>query len=543
MPQRDPNKDQPSVASMDPSTARRLGQRIPGSVWNPSPGPSVPQVPIGNREPYMTALVLGGGGSKGAFQVGVLKYLYERQRLNPAIITGTSVGALNAAKLAEGPDAISELVRLWRGIRGDSDVYVGSQELGDLLDEIDRLKDEFKSEIGKGLIASYLLPFWLPLSDDDPFGTLLPGQWFINPPDIFGELKPYLNRIKGLCDQQPLINLINTNLNEDRIASSGIYLRVATVARDKGILRYVNEYGDLESPDGRILIKGRFNGGEPDAPSVIDGVIASAAIPLVFQPKRIAGVEYWDGAIREDVPVHKALQLGATDLTIVLTSPRKYKPGSLATLPSGINVNPVEYIMRAMDIMADEVFQNDLSSVLTVLDVLHELGWNSIQASMGRVNSFPLPRDPQSGLPFTIPTYKVIEPPFTLGEITSFEPEIIEANIELGEIVASFVYPLPDEDRLPNEDEKRIAITRWLMNKIESFGSTCSNDQQRLEQLQSMWERRTELGNSQVLKEALGRAGRTVEYGACYWKERFEAKLREYNGDRPLPLLVVEHPA
>lgn len=57
------------------------------------------------------ALVLAGGGSRGAFQIGVWKYLTERN-WKPDIICGTSVGAINAAWIGSGLD-VSSLIRLW----------------------------------------------------------------------------------------------------------------------------------------------------------------------------------------------------------------------------------------------------------------------------------------------------------------------------------------------------------------------------------------------------------------------------------------------
>lgn len=42
-----------------------------------------------------TALVLAGGASLGAMQVGMLRALYER-RIVPDLLIGTSAGALNA---------------------------------------------------------------------------------------------------------------------------------------------------------------------------------------------------------------------------------------------------------------------------------------------------------------------------------------------------------------------------------------------------------------------------------------------------------------
>ena len=46
----------------------------------------------------MRALVLSGGGSKGSYQIGVWKALRD-MNIKFDIVTGTSVGALNALML------------------------------------------------------------------------------------------------------------------------------------------------------------------------------------------------------------------------------------------------------------------------------------------------------------------------------------------------------------------------------------------------------------------------------------------------------------
>src|SRR5262245_34179317 len=71
----------------------------------------------------MNAIVLSGGAAYGAYEVGVLKALSERTGFDPSIITGTSVGAFNAAILAA--DSIARLEEVWRddipdnGFRGN----------------------------------------------------------------------------------------------------------------------------------------------------------------------------------------------------------------------------------------------------------------------------------------------------------------------------------------------------------------------------------------------------------------------------------------
>jgi NTE family protein len=58
------------------------------------------------------ALVLSGGAARGAFQVGVLRYL-ERHRWQPDLVCGSSIGAIHAVALGAGLNA-AHLERLWR---------------------------------------------------------------------------------------------------------------------------------------------------------------------------------------------------------------------------------------------------------------------------------------------------------------------------------------------------------------------------------------------------------------------------------------------
>jgi NTE family protein len=60
------------------------------------------------------ALVLSGGGGRGAFQVGVLEHL-ESIGWKPDIIVGTSIGSMNAAVYAVG--GIKQLQQMWDSIR------------------------------------------------------------------------------------------------------------------------------------------------------------------------------------------------------------------------------------------------------------------------------------------------------------------------------------------------------------------------------------------------------------------------------------------
>src|SRR6266568_2701951 len=65
------------------------------------------------------ALVLSGGGAKGAFQVGALDTLLNEQGLEFAVIAGVSTGALSAGMLAQGTGAAGQRAEL----EGLKDLY------------------------------------------------------------------------------------------------------------------------------------------------------------------------------------------------------------------------------------------------------------------------------------------------------------------------------------------------------------------------------------------------------------------------------------
>ncbi len=74
------------------------------------------------------ALVLSGGGSRAALQVGALRALMERG-FKPDFLVGVSAGALNAIFLAGngwGRDQMELLGKLWKGTRRQ-DVYPGGR--------------------------------------------------------------------------------------------------------------------------------------------------------------------------------------------------------------------------------------------------------------------------------------------------------------------------------------------------------------------------------------------------------------------------------
>lgn len=80
-------------------------------LWNVVPGREMNAQPQSGER---TVLVLGGGGGRGAAQLGVLRALAKRG-IEPDAVVGTSVGALNAAAIAAvGLEAAVPLLeRIW----------------------------------------------------------------------------------------------------------------------------------------------------------------------------------------------------------------------------------------------------------------------------------------------------------------------------------------------------------------------------------------------------------------------------------------------
>jgi len=128
----------------------------------------------------MRALVLSGGGVKGAYQVGVLcKWLYEDHR-SYDIMCGVSVGALNTSFLSQYKkgnerEAYNALLALWNTI-DDSKIY---------------------------------------------------KKWFLIR-ELAGIFKP------SLYNSQPLMDLVRAYLDTDKIKNSGIKLRIGAVSLESG---------------------------------------------------------------------------------------------------------------------------------------------------------------------------------------------------------------------------------------------------------------------------------------------------------------------
>jgi len=68
-----------------------------------------------------TGLVLSGGGSKGAFQVGALDYLMRRENVVFDFVSGVSTGSLQGAMVAQ--NQLTNLAKIWFNLKKNTDIY------------------------------------------------------------------------------------------------------------------------------------------------------------------------------------------------------------------------------------------------------------------------------------------------------------------------------------------------------------------------------------------------------------------------------------
>lgn len=226
-----------------------------------------------------TALVLPGGGARGAFQVGVLKAIAEllpKGTINPfGIISGTSAGALNSVVIASKARrfrvAVAELERVWGNFHCHH-VY-----------RTDRLT----------MLKSSL--HWLS-------GIVLGGLVVGMP--------------KSLLDNSPLRALLSRNVRFPRIQDSidKGWLDAVTVtaagygtARSKSFYQASSQHTDW-SRTRRTGRRCQLN---------LDHLMASVAVPMIFPPVRIDGEYFGDGAMRQATPLSPAVHLGADRLLVI----------------------------------------------------------------------------------------------------------------------------------------------------------------------------------------------------------------------------------
>ncbi|MEH6518874.1 MAG: patatin-like phospholipase family protein [Halioglobus sp.] len=225
------------------------------------------------------ALVLSGGGARGAYQVGVLKAiadLHSKDARNPfSIISGTSAGAVNAVALAASANnfrlAVKKVEKIWRSLHVNKVYKAGAW---DLLSGLGRLVGSlFNQGIGRGRP--------LALLNNDPLRELL-SQLI--------QFKNIQKRIDG------------GYLDAVGVSATG-YTSGECVTFFQGL-----ESMEKWRQGRRVGVPTTLN---------VSHILGSSAIPAVLPAEKISREYFGDGALRQLAPISPVIRMGATRVMVI----------------------------------------------------------------------------------------------------------------------------------------------------------------------------------------------------------------------------------
>lgn len=329
-------------------------------------------------------LVLSGGGARGAYEAGVLRYICEdlprETGVTPwiDIVCGTSVGALNACFVASTADvlgqSLSVLWQRWLELRADSLLAIRPLEV---------------LRFARSMIGGPPLPI-----ADDGSGI----------------------RRGGLIDTSALEKFVIDSVPWTRIAKvieagalHAVSVSATHVASGKTVV-FVDSAGELP-PWSR----------DPYVRAVRAHItpfhaLASAAIPILFPPMPIDGEWYVDGGLRQNTPLSPALRLGA-DRVLIVSLRYRAPEGSVETLaPVTAVPSPFFLAGKALNALLIDRVDYDLDR-LRRMNAIVDAGCDVMGASfLDRINERIAPAE---GAPLRRVRELLVRPSVDLGKVAS----------------------------------------------------------------------------------------------------------------------------
>jgi NTE family protein len=279
-----------------------------------------------NSSSTCTAIILPGGGARGAYQAGVLKAIGEllADETNPfPVICGTSAGAINAVVLAshahEFLSGVERLEHFWRSMRCE---------------------------------RIYRTDAWTVLKSGMRFaGTLLSGGLIRTNPRAFLDNMP----LRLFLQKKLQLEGIQTALEKDALRG------VAITASGYTCASAISYFQAQDGIDGwqRARRKGQATKLE------VKHLLASAALPIIFPAERIGNEYFGDGGMRMVAPLSPAIHLGANKILVIGTRDEKpdMPPESPTQYPSAGEIGG--YLM-------DSIFMDTLNADLARLNRINK---------------------------------------------------------------------------------------------------------------------------------------------------------------------------
>ena len=267
-----------------------------------------------SNEPNPTyALVLSGGGARGAYEAGVMYYI--RTRLPPEIAgqtlfriySGTSVGAINTSFLAATADDPlyqgARLRSLWQNLTS-ADIYrADTRALAGFI-----VKSGLMAATGVFGLSRYLSGKAGENGNGNPF--------------------PF----RSILDTTPFVFYLRRNVlwsalhrNVARRVIDGVTISATHMLTGR-LAMFLEKH-----PDARYQSGGHFPIETMLSPKHI---LASAAIPVIFPIIRIDGQYYGDGSLQQNTPMSPPIHMGANRL-LVISLHRKESLGPVPKLSPG----------------------------------------------------------------------------------------------------------------------------------------------------------------------------------------------------------------
>ena len=248
------------------------------------------------------ALVLAGGGARGAYEAGVVRYLREelpaalsgQARLD--IVCGTSVGAITACFLAATAHAPASqgrlLSELWTGLSLEDVYKVRGEDLWTLTRKM-----------------------WRAATNE----PLRPEGW-----RLYDILHPEF--LEALVRQRTDWSRIARNLSEGHL--SALAVTATEISSGHSVVFVQRQGGGVPAWSRQALTEAR------EASIGPEHALASAAIPLLFRSVKLGEEWFCDGSLRQSVPLSPALRLGADKVLIISLRHRTGAPRVRNTLSS-----------------------------------------------------------------------------------------------------------------------------------------------------------------------------------------------------------------
>lgn len=259
----------------------------------------------------MRGLALEGGGAKGAFHVGALQAFFDRGITFDAV-TGTSIGALNGAMIAQGD--FETLKMLWTNAAISKVADVDDAEFDKLMSgDYDRSLVKYLVKKAREVISSRGMP---------------------------------IDKLKSIVDKY---------IDEDKLRASKIDYGLVTVAVSNGWEPM--ELFKEDVPEG--LLK--------------DYILASAYYPLYNRPE-IGGKRFLDGGIYNNCPISPLVRKGYSDIVAIRTGSRMPMRGVIDRSVKVTYVIPSESLGGTVDLRKSHVEYNMKLGYFDALRALDKLG-------------------------------------------------------------------------------------------------------------------------------------------------------------------------